>query len=192
MPATITINPAPQGGSRANGELAIFDAAHEPHAAQPSGCAFSLGAPSSLLDDIPEDHVAKSYSHRENCGQCKVERNERRHKCSPYLTDLNSWTTTAALRNRDAVRTGLDRKARSFGHSVCPGNESTLIAMSKSYANVGNWTGPVRTIPPVIEVTSLKKLCDRESFGRRDFGQTCALRVKTKSRPEPACLASFS
>ena len=47
------------------------------------------------------------------------------------------------------------------GHSVSTGNESTLVAMSESYANVGIWPGPFRTIPPVIEVTSLKKPYER-------------------------------
>src|ERR1039458_6483066 len=38
--------------------------------------------------------------------------------------------------------------------------------MSKFYGNVGIWTGPLGTIPPVIEVTSLKKLYEHiDDFG---------------------------
>jgi hypothetical protein len=56
----------------------------------------------------------------------------------------------------------------SASSSSATGNESTFVAMSKFYGNVGIWTGPLGTIPPVIEVTSLKKLyehIDRRSRG---------------------------
>ena len=54
----------------------------------------------------------------------------------------------------------------SASSSSATGNESTFVAMSKFYGNVGIWTGPLGTIPPVIEVTSLKKLYEHiDDFG---------------------------
>ena len=56
----------------------------------------------------------------------------------------------------------------SASSSSATGNESTFVAMSKFYGNVGIWTGPLGTIPPVIEVTSLKKLYEHiDSRSRR-------------------------
>ena len=54
----------------------------------------------------------------------------------------------------------------SASSSSATGNESTFVAMSKFYGNVGIWTGPLGTIPPVIEVTSLKKLYELDSRSR--------------------------
>jgi len=56
---------------------------------------------------------------------------------------------------RDIVPRCLD--GGSASSSSATGNESTFVAMSKFYGNVGIWTGPLGTIPPVIKVTSLKK-----------------------------------
>jgi hypothetical protein len=52
--------------------------------------------------------------------------------------------------------------------------------MSESYRNVGIWTGPVRTIPLVIEVTSPKKPYLYSRVAQPSAGTT------TQSVPHPS------